>query len=126
MVGVGVVAGETDTEARRLFTSVRQQFLSLVRGMPGQLPPPVDGMDDRWSAPERAHVERMTRVSAVGSPETVRRRLEAILEETQADELILTAHIHDHATRLRSFELASEVMRTINETRRAGAAVPAG
>ena len=125
MVGVGVVAAETDAEARRLFTSVQQQFLSLVRGMPGQLPPPVDSMDDRWNAPERAHVERTTRVSAVGSPDTVRKRLEAILEETQADELILTAHIHDHAARLRSFELASEVMRTINEALRAGTAVPA-
>ena len=58
MVGAGVVVAETDAEARRLFTSVQQQFaLSLVRGMPGQLPPPVDSMDDRWSAPRALHVE---------------------------------------------------------------------
>jgi alkanesulfonate monooxygenase SsuD/methylene tetrahydromethanopterin reductase-like flavin-dependent oxidoreductase (luciferase family) len=117
MVGVGVVAADTDGEARRLFTSVQQQFLNLARGTPGRLPPPVDNMDDRWHPLERARVERMTRVSAVGSPQTVRERLESILEETQADELILTAHIYDHAARLHSFELAATVLREINERR---------
>ncbi len=71
MVGVNVFAADTDAEARRLFTSVQQQFLNLIRGTPGLLPPPVDTMDGRWSPPERAQVERMTRCSAVGSPAAV-------------------------------------------------------
>ena len=66
-------------------------------------------MDGRWSPAERAHVERMTRVSVVGSPEAVRAGLEAILAETGADELIVTAQIYDHAARLRSFEILAEV-----------------
>jgi alkanesulfonate monooxygenase SsuD/methylene tetrahydromethanopterin reductase-like flavin-dependent oxidoreductase (luciferase family) len=68
-------------------------------------------MQGRWSAPEQAHVEQRTRVSAVGSLDTVRQRLAAIVASTAADELILTAHIHDQAARLRSFELASRAMR---------------
>ena len=110
MVGVNVFAAETDAEARRLFTSLQQQFLNLARGTPGQLPPPVDNMEGRWDEAERAHVERMTRVSAVGSPNRVRDRLAAVLTETGADELILTAHIYDHGARLRSFELAAQAM----------------
>ena len=107
-VGVNVFAADTDAEARRLFTSLQQLFLNLVRGTPGQLPPPVDDMTPLWSPVERAHVTRMTRCSAVGSPEIVRNRLQQIADETGADELILTAHIHDHAARMRSFEIAME------------------
>ena len=79
-------------------------------------------MEGRWSQAERAHVERMTRVSVVGSPDTVREGLEALLSETGADELMLTAHIHDHAARLRSFELAAAAFREINEARRGSGA----
>ncbi len=115
MVAASVFAADTDAEARRLFTSLQQQFLNMVRGRPGQLPPPVDSMDGRWNDAERAHVERMTRVSAVGSVAKVRERLARIQKETAADELILTAHVYDHAARLRSFELAAEAMRTAGE-----------
>jgi luciferase family oxidoreductase group 1 len=110
MVGANVVAADTDAEARRLFTSVQQQFLNLVRGTPGQLPPPVDTMEGRWSVAERAQVERMTRVSAVGSPDTVGAGVEAIVAATGADEVIATAQLYDHAARLRSFELTARAV----------------
>ena len=105
MVGVNAVAADTDAEARRLFTSVQQAFLNLVRGTPGLLPPPVESMDGLWRQPERAQVERMTAVSAVGSPDAVRRGLAAVVESTGTDELILAGQVYDHAARLRSFEL---------------------
>src|SRR5262249_29138865 len=107
MVGVIVVAADTDAEARRLFTSHQQMVLGLIRGNPGRLPPPVDSMDDHWSPAERGEAERRTRVSAVGSLDTVRRELRRLLDETAANELILTAMVYDHAARLRSFELAA-------------------
>jgi luciferase family oxidoreductase group 1 len=110
VVGVNVVAADTDAEALRLFTSLQQRFLGMVRGESGRLPPPVDSMDGLWDARERAEVERMLRVAAVGSVGTVRARLAAVLEETGADELILTAHIYDHHARLRSFELAAQAI----------------
>jgi luciferase family oxidoreductase group 1 len=106
MVGVNVIAADTDAEAQRLFTSQQQAILNMVRGRPGQLLPPVDSMEGLWNPTERAHVEQRTQISAIGSIDTVRERLGEILAATRADELILTAHIYDHAARLRSFELA--------------------
>ncbi|HEY1186261.1 MAG TPA: MsnO8 family LLM class oxidoreductase, partial [Gemmata sp.] len=110
MVAANVFAAGTGAEARRLFTSAQQQFLNLVRGTPDLLPPPVASMDRLWLPHERAHVERMTRCSAVGGPEAVRRWLEQFVAETRADELILAGQIYDHAARLRSFEIAAEVV----------------
>ena len=107
MIGVNAFAAETDEEACRLFTSLQQQFLNLIRGMPREIPPPVDDIERLWSPAEQAHITRMTRYSAVGSPETVQRELEAIISETGADELMLTAQMYDHAARLHSFELAA-------------------
>ena len=110
MIGAGVFAAETDAEAERLFTSSQLQFLSMIRGRPGKLPPPVESMEGRWSAGERAAVLERTRCSAVGSPATVQRRLESLLEETEADEIIATAQIYDQAARLRSFKIAAGVL----------------
>jgi len=112
MPSVAVFAAETDTEARRLFTSLQQQFLNLRRGRPGQVPPPVESMDDLWTPIERAGVEHAFAYAVVGSPDTVKKGLEAFLAETRADELMVTAQIHDHAARLRSFEIVAEVTRT--------------
>jgi luciferase family oxidoreductase group 1 len=109
MVGVNVVAADTDDEARRLFNSVQQAFLNFVRGMPGLLPPPVESMDGRWNPAEQAQLEQRLVCSAVGSVNTVRRALEAIVDSTGADELILAGQIYDHAARLRSFELAGDL-----------------
>jgi luciferase family oxidoreductase group 1 len=109
MVGAGVFAAETDHEARRLFSSAQLQFLSLVRGRPGKLPPPVDNIDEHCSPPERAAIDSRTKFAAVGSPEVVQRRLKEILTLTRADEIIATGQIYDHAARLRSFEIAAEV-----------------
>ena len=106
VIGAGVFAADTDAEARRLFTSAQLQFLSLIRGRPGKLPPPVDSIDDHCTAAERAAIDQRTRYSAVGSAETVRRRFEELLAQTHADEIIATGQIYDHAARLRSFEIA--------------------
>ena len=114
MIGVGVFAAETDAEARRLFSSAQLMFLNLIRGRPGKLPPPVDRIEDYCSRAELVAIEQRTRCSAIGSPETVRRRLLELLEQTQADEMIATAQIYDHAARLRSFEIAAEIFRKIN------------
>jgi luciferase family oxidoreductase group 1 len=113
MIGVGIFAAETDAEAERLFTSAQLQFLKMVRGRPGKLPPPVESMEGRWSAGEKAAVLERTRCAAVGAAATVQERLEMLLEKTAADEIIATAQIYDHAARLRSFEIAADVLGTL-------------
>lgn len=106
-----VFAADTDAAAARLFTSLQQHFLHLRRGRPGLLPAPVDveSMHVLWSPPERAGVEHAFREAVVGSPATVARGIEAFLERTGVDELMVTAAIHDHTARLRSFELVAQV-----------------
>jgi luciferase family oxidoreductase group 1 len=113
IVGAGVFAAETDGEARRLFSSAQLMFLNLIRARPGKLPPAVDRIEDHCTPAELAAIDQRTRCAAIGSPETVRRRLQELLEETRADEIIATAQIYDHAARLRSFEIAAQVFREI-------------
>ncbi|EHM01982.1 luciferase family oxidoreductase, FMN-dependent, PP_0088 family [Acetobacteraceae bacterium AT-5844] len=107
MVAANVIVAPTDEEATRLFTSLQQQFVNLRRGTPGLLPPPVERIEDYASTAELGNVRRALARSYVGQPETVRAGLEAFLRETEADELLVTAQIHDHAARLRSFELVA-------------------
>lgn len=109
MLGLNVFAADSDDEARRLFTSLQQQFVNLVRGVPGQLAPPLSHIDDFWRPDEKAHIERSLSCSVVGSPDTVARGLQAFIDDTGADELMITAQMYDHAARLRSFGIVSEV-----------------
>ena len=109
MAAVNVFAAESDAEARRLFTSVQRAFTDLLRGAPGPYRPPLDDIDGYWSPPERDQVSRMLRHSVVGGPETVREGLEAFAAMTGVDELMVVSAIHDHAARVRSFEILAEV-----------------
>lgn len=114
MVGAGVYAADTDAEARRIFTSAQLQTLNLIRNCPSKLPPPSDKIDNLWSPQERAAIEHRTRYVAVGSPDSVALRLNQIMDETEADEVIITAQIYNHAARLRSFEIAANIFRASN------------
>ncbi|GJE26430.1 LLM class flavin-dependent oxidoreductase [Methylobacterium organophilum] len=117
MVGVNVVAAETDAEARRLFTSAQQQFTNLVRGTRGLLRPPIDDIETYWSPAEKAQASRMLARAIVGSRETVRAGLDRLIAETGADELMVASAIHDHGARLRSYAILAEAaeMRTAEE-----------
>ena len=108
MLGVNVVAADTDEEAALLLTSLEQAFVNLRSGNPTRLPPPLPGFAERLTEPQAALLHGILACAAVGSPDTVRGRLERLIARTQADELILTSQIYDHAARLRSFELAAQ------------------
>lgn len=109
MLGLNVFAAATNAEARRLFTSLQQAFVNLRRGQPGPLPPPVDDIEARLSPHERSMLEQALSCTVVGSPETVRRGIEAFIARIGADEIMVTAQIFDHAARLRSFEITAQV-----------------
>jgi luciferase family oxidoreductase group 1 len=108
MLGINVVAADTDQEAKRLFTSQQQAFWNLRRGAPGQLPPPVNSMEGIWTPMEKAQVDHALSCAVVGSPDTVREGLAAFIERTQADELIITAQVFDHEARKHSYTLVAE------------------
>lgn len=111
MVGVNVVAAETDAEARRLFTTVQQAFTNLFRGQPGRAQPPIDDIEKYWTPTEKYQASRMLAYSVVGSPATVREGVERIITETNADELMIVNGTYNHTARVRSYELLAEVTR---------------
>jgi luciferase family oxidoreductase group 1 len=109
MLGVNVIAADTDEEARRLFTSLQQAFVNLRSGRPGPLPPPVDDLEQRLTPMDQLGLAEMLSFSVVGSPEAVRRGLADVVARTGADELMIAAQVHDHAARLRSYEITASV-----------------
>jgi luciferase family oxidoreductase group 1 len=113
MLAVGVFAAHTDAEGIRLRTSMQLAFARLRTGRPGKLPRPVDDIEKELGTGTLAAVNEALRVSATGSPATVRRQLAALIERYRPEEVILTGQIHDHDARLRSFEIAAEAMADI-------------
>jgi luciferase family oxidoreductase group 1 len=108
MLGINVIAADSDPEAEWLFTSLQQAFLNLRRGRPGRLPPPVEDFARNLGSMEQAMIRDTLACSVVGSPDTVQQGLDAFMAGTGADELMVTAQIFDHQARLRSFELTAE------------------
>ena len=112
MLGLNAFVADTDEEAKLLATSVQQAFVALRTGRPIPLPPPVAGYADTLPFEARAMLDSLFSCSAVGRPATARAQVEAFVERTGADELIVTSQIFDHQARLRSFELLAEAVRT--------------
>ena len=109
MLGVAVVAAETDEEARFLFSSLQQSSLNNRIGQPSRVPPPVADFAARLDPQARAILADALGAAIVGGPQTVRRGLDEFIHRTGADELIVTANIFDHEKRKRSFEIIAEV-----------------
>jgi alkanesulfonate monooxygenase SsuD/methylene tetrahydromethanopterin reductase-like flavin-dependent oxidoreductase (luciferase family) len=105
MVGVNIVAAETDAEARRLATTQQMSFTGIFRDARGLSKPPIDDIDTYWTPLEKAQVSRMMACSIVGSPATVRAGVERLIERTGADELMIVSDVFDHGARKRSYEL---------------------
>ncbi|OCA92158.1 LLM class flavin-dependent oxidoreductase [Pseudobacillus wudalianchiensis] len=112
MVGVNIIASDTEEKAQWLATSQQQQFLSLRRGEPTQLKPPIDDIDAVWSPFERAAIEKTldSRATIVGTPDMVKQKLTSFLEETNANEIIVNSQIFYHEDRLRSYEIVANMM----------------
>ncbi|RDJ21945.1 LLM class flavin-dependent oxidoreductase [Bosea caraganae] len=119
MPGINVVAADTDEEASYLFTTIQQRFTDMIRGTRGKLQPPIDDIEAYWSPMEKAHVSGMLRYAFVGSPESLKRQLGAFLDATRADEIMVTAPIHDHAKRKRSYEILAAIAPEIGRAKSA-------
>ena len=118
MIGVPIVAAETDTAAQRLFTTPQQRFLRLIRNQPVESLPPVapEEMNQLWNPAEREAVEARLGAAIVGSEATIKSGLERLIRETQADEIIAVTDTWHHQDRLDSYERVAKVARTIQST----------
>jgi len=110
MLGVPVFAADTDEEAQLVASSMQQAFVNLRSGRPTKLQAPVEGYLDRLGPRELAILDQTMTVAAIGSPSTVHASLRKFIERTQADELMISAQIYDHAARLKSYEIAASVL----------------
>ncbi|HGY1082864.1 MsnO8 family LLM class oxidoreductase [Aeromonas salmonicida] len=113
VVCINMIAADSEREARFQFTTVQQQFLRLYRGDAGKLPAPVAGLEEEWSPRELMAIEQTLSRSLVGDRDQVRHGLKALLAETGADELMFNGPIVDQGARLRSFEIAAELMQSL-------------
>jgi luciferase family oxidoreductase group 1 len=113
IVGVPVIAAETDAEARRLFTTPQQRFLQLIRNRPVELLPPVDSMEPLWQEWERATVESKLGAAIVGSDATVKAGMQKLVQETGADELIVVTDTFEPEARFESYEHVARIASSI-------------
>ena len=109
MLGLNVVAADSDAEARRLFTTQQQSFINLRRGRPGLIPPPIDDIESYWTPPEKLMVERALACAVVGAADTAKDGIEAFIARHKPDELLITTNVFEHAARRHSFEIAAAV-----------------
>jgi luciferase family oxidoreductase group 1 len=108
MLGVTIVAADTDERARLLFSSLIQTFVALRRGHPIPVPPPVENVEEMLTPFDRAQLAPIFSHAIVGGPDRVREGLASMIERTAADELIVATQIYDHAERVRSYEIVME------------------
>ncbi|MBP3040037.1 LLM class flavin-dependent oxidoreductase [Bacillaceae bacterium Marseille-Q3522] len=111
MVGINVIAADTNEEAEKLATSMQQQFLFLIRNRPKPLQPPVENFAAMCSDYEKLLLQQRIGSSIIGDKNTVKEKLQAFLEETKADEWMIHSQIYDHEARLYSYKLVSEIMK---------------
>ena len=109
LVGVNAIAADSDDEARFLATSQQMSFTDIFRGGRRLTQPPIEDIDSYWTPQEKAQVAQMLGGSVVGSPETVRRGLQAMATRAGADELMVVSDMFDPDKRLRSFQIIAEV-----------------
>jgi luciferase family oxidoreductase group 1 len=114
MAAINVIAADTDSEARRLFTSLQQAFVNLRRGTPGRLPSPIEDIAAYASPIEITMIDQALSCSVIGSPESVIHGLQDFIARTQVDELMITANIYEHAARLKSFGMIAKIRDLIN------------
>ena len=112
MLGVNIIAADTQERAEWLATSQQQQMFSLMRGEPTTFQPPIDTIEDVWSPREISiYREKLNSESTiVGTPDVVREKLTAFINKTRADEIIVNSQIFHHEDRLRSYEIVAEMM----------------
>jgi luciferase family oxidoreductase group 1 len=110
MIGVQVICADTDEHARWLATPGGLSFLRLRSGRPGTFPSPEEAAAQDHSPAEQAFIDRWLAGHVIGSPQTVRDGLLELQARTGADEMMLTTMVHDHADRIRSYELVAGVL----------------
>lgn len=113
MVGLPVIAADTEAQAKRLFTTPQQRFLSLTRNQPVEVKPPVDSMQELWSSAEADAVAQRLALAVVGDHDGVKARLQRIVDWLGVDEVFAVTDTYEQSDRLRSYEILADVAKEI-------------
>lgn len=114
LIGVNIIAADTDEEAKYLATSQQMSFANLVRGQRKLTQPPIEDINTYWTEAEKLRASHMLAVSIIGGPEKVRTGIQNLLARTEADELMVVSDMYDVDKRIRSFEIIADVMKSVN------------
>jgi luciferase family oxidoreductase group 1 len=109
ILGTHVVCADTDAEAERLATTVDLNIVRRAKGEYLPLASPEEAAAYDYTPVDRTRIAQNRTKLSVGSPATVKARLLPLIEATQAQELMVTTMIHDHAARKHSYELLAEM-----------------
>ncbi|MDP3469692.1 MAG: LLM class flavin-dependent oxidoreductase [Daejeonella sp.] len=107
---VNAIAAETDDEAEFQATSLFTAFLNVIRGKRTSLQAPVASMDMIWNEQERFAVMQMLKYTFIGSGAKMKSLLSEFVSKTGVNEIMINSHIFDHKTRVRSYEIISELV----------------
>lgn len=107
MVAVNIITAETDEEALHLAKSQRSYMAGVLTGDPALLAPPDENLV--LSQHISTQIDQMLACSIVSGRQHLRHRLDALVQQTGADELIVVCDIYDPALRRRALEILSEV-----------------
>ncbi|GAA0524337.1 hypothetical protein GCM10011581_44670 [Saccharopolyspora subtropica] len=113
LIGVQVVAADTDEEALDIVRPIALSMLRLRRGMPGKQPTRREAREYPYTELEQSFVDSWLADAVYGSPEVVRAGLDELRERTGVDELMITTNVADRDTKLHSFELVAKAYRMI-------------
>ena len=113
IAGINVCIADTDEEAERLFTTLIRMFVGVLTGNSQALQPPTEMTDDLRDILNHPSVYQMLKYSFVGSKESVKPKLQAFVNETGVNELIVASTAYDIGDRIKSIRLFAELMSEI-------------
>jgi alkanesulfonate monooxygenase SsuD/methylene tetrahydromethanopterin reductase-like flavin-dependent oxidoreductase (luciferase family) len=108
ILATAAVVAETSDQAERLASTIDLNLVRRAKGIYAPLESPEVALAHDYSPIDRERIARNRERLAVGDPPTVKARLEALAEATQADEIMITTMIHDHEARKRSYALLAQ------------------
>ncbi|MCL1924107.1 MAG: hypothetical protein FWF50_00820, partial [Defluviitaleaceae bacterium] len=110
MAAINVFASNTHEQAEKMATSSKLQFLSLIRGKPGKMKPPVDNIEDHWNEREKLAVLNQLSNTLIGTKEDIKAGLEHFANITKANEIIVVCNAFHFEDRAKSYEILAEAM----------------
>ncbi|MDO3693339.1 LLM class flavin-dependent oxidoreductase [Wenyingzhuangia sp. chi5] len=113
IAGVNVIIADTDEEAEKISTSFFKLIVGILTGKRQPLSEPTEMTNDLKEILQHPSVQQMIKYSFIGSKETVKKQIQAFIEKTKVDEIIVTTNIYSIEDKIHSYKLLSEIMKEI-------------